>query len=167
MKIMRAYKYKLYPTAEQEARLSAWVAAARTVYNAALNHREWYGRPKGMNPHYRDCRFRVCRQMKEIHLRELKQIEELAWISDAPADACMGALRDLEKAFQNFLSGHARYPSFRRNGLNDSFTLTVFTVGKSLRKGWRMRVVFGKDCVRLPKINRVACHILAGLKWCM
>ncbi|MAF47938.1 MAG: hypothetical protein CMM10_06740 [Rhodospirillaceae bacterium] len=25
MKIMRAYKYRLYPTAEQEARLSAWV----------------------------------------------------------------------------------------------------------------------------------------------
>jgi len=27
MKIMRAYKYRLDPTAEQEARLSAWVAA--------------------------------------------------------------------------------------------------------------------------------------------
>ena len=45
MKIMRAYKYRLYPTAEQEARLSAWVAAVRRVYNAALNQRKWYGRP--------------------------------------------------------------------------------------------------------------------------
>jgi transposase len=36
MKIMRAYKYRLYPTPEQEARLSAWVAAVRAVYKAAL-----------------------------------------------------------------------------------------------------------------------------------
>ena len=42
MKIMRAYKYRLYPTAEQEARLSAWVAAVRTVYNAALEQRNMY-----------------------------------------------------------------------------------------------------------------------------
>ena len=42
MKIIRAYKYRLYPTAEQEAHLSAWVAAVRTVYNAALEQRNMY-----------------------------------------------------------------------------------------------------------------------------
>ena len=58
MKIMRAYKYRLYPTPEQEARLSAWVAAVRTVYNAALEQRKTYGRPKGTDPHYRGKRLR-------------------------------------------------------------------------------------------------------------
>ena len=87
MKIMRAYKYRLYPTAEQEARLSAWVAAVRTVYNAALEQRNMYGRPKGTDPHYRDCRFSAFRQISEIKLRELKHDEELAWIADAPAKA--------------------------------------------------------------------------------
>ena len=40
MKIMRSYKYGLYPTADQESRLSAWGVAARTVYNAALEQRK-------------------------------------------------------------------------------------------------------------------------------
>ena len=31
MKIMRAYKYKLYPAADQESCLSAWVVAVRMV----------------------------------------------------------------------------------------------------------------------------------------
>lgn len=66
MKIMRAYKYRLYLTAEQEARLSALVAAVRAVYNAALNQRECYGRPKGTDTHYRDCRFSAFRQKKRI-----------------------------------------------------------------------------------------------------
>ena len=158
MKIMRAYKYRLYPTAEQEARLSAWVAAVRTVYNAALEQRKTYGRPKGTDPHYRDCRFSSFRQISEIKLRQLKHDEDLCWITDAPAQSFVHALRDLDKAFQNFFSGRARYPSYRRYGLNDSFTLSVFTVGKSQRKGWLMNVVFGKDCVRLPKIGRVRYH---------
>jgi len=40
MKIKRAYKYRLYPTADQESRLLAWVVAVRTVYNAALEQRK-------------------------------------------------------------------------------------------------------------------------------
>tara|TARA_Y100001934_G_C11657977_1_gene453081 strand:- start:361 stop:525 length:165 start_codon:yes stop_codon:yes gene_type:complete len=40
MKIMRDYKYRLYPAADQESRLSAWVVAARAVYNAALEQRK-------------------------------------------------------------------------------------------------------------------------------
>jgi len=153
MKIMRAYKYRFYPTAEQEAGLSAWVAAVRTVYNAALQQRNLYGCPKDTEPHYRDCRFSGIRQMKEIFLRELKHDKELAWIADAPTKVFNAALRDLHKAFDNFFSSRARYPSFRRYGLNDSFTLPVFEVAKTRLKGWAMHVVFGKDCVRLSKID--------------
>ncbi len=58
MKIMRAYKYRLYPTPEQEARLSAWGAAVRTVYKAYLEQRKTHGRPKGTGPHYRGKRLR-------------------------------------------------------------------------------------------------------------
>ncbi|MBI10612.1 MAG: hypothetical protein CMM55_13935 [Rhodospirillaceae bacterium] len=82
----------------------------------------------------------------------------MAWITDAPAKALEIAIRDLHKAFDNFFSGRARYPSFRRYGLNDSFSLPVFITGKMWRKGWFMNVVFGKDSVRLPKIGRVRYH---------
>ena len=130
----------------------------RTVYNAALEQRNLYGRPKGTDPHYRDCRFNAIRQRGELSLRQLKNDEELAWITDAPAKALEIAIRDLHKAFDNFFSGRARYPSFRRYGLNDSFSLPVFITGKMWRKGWFMNVVFGKDSVRLPKIGRVRYH---------
>ena len=87
MKIHRAYKYRLYPTPEQEARLSAWVAAVRTIYNAALTQREWSGRAVGTDPHGRDSRFNSVRQSREIGTRKLSGDEELEWITDAPADA--------------------------------------------------------------------------------
>ena len=117
MKIHRAYKYRLYPTPEQEARLSAWVAAVRTIYNAALDQRKWYGRAAGTDPHGRDSRFNSIRQQKEIGHRRLKGDDELQWITDAPADAFSYALRDLDKAFKNFFDGRAAYPTYRRYGL--------------------------------------------------
>ena len=155
MKIHRAYKYRLYPTPEQEARLSAWVAVVRTIYNAALDQRKWYGRAAGTDPHGRDSRFNSIRQNKEIGHRKLKGDDELQWITDAPADAFSYALRDLDKAFKNFFDGRAAYPTYRRYGLNDSLTLSAFNTGKGWRRGWHMNVVFGKDAVRLPKIGRV------------
>jgi len=155
VKIHRAYKYRLYPTPEQEARLSAWVAAVRTIYNAALDQRNWYGRAAGTDPHGRDSRFNSIRQKKEIGHRKLKGDDELQWITDAPADAFSYALRDLDKAFKNFFDGRAAYPTYRRYGLNDSLTLPAFFTGKGWRRGWHMNVVFGKDAVRLPKIGRV------------
>ena len=165
MKIHRAYKYRLYPTPEQEARLSAWVAAVRTIYNAALDQRKWYapiGKEK-RNTCTDECpydfigdrRFNSIRQNKEIGHRKLKGDDELQWITDAPADAFTYALRDLDKAFKNFFDGRAAYPTYRRYGLNDSLTLPAFKTGKGWRRGWHMSVVFGKDAVRLPKIGRV------------
>ena len=52
MKIMRAYECRLYPKAEQEAGLSARVAAVRAVHNAAVEQRNWYDRSKGTVPRY-------------------------------------------------------------------------------------------------------------------
>ena len=124
---MRAYKYRLHPTSKQEARLSAWVAAVRAVYNAALDQRKWYapiGKEK-RNTCTDECpydfigdrRFNSIRQKKEIGHRKLKGDDELQWITDAPADAFSYALRDLDKAFKNFFDGRAAYPTYRRYGL--------------------------------------------------
>ena len=44
MEIIRTYKYRLKPTAEQAERLNSWCVAVRQVYNAALEQRLMYGR---------------------------------------------------------------------------------------------------------------------------
>lgn len=147
--ILRSFKFRLYPTAEQAARLAGWCGAVRAVYNCALQQRQWYGRAAGTDPFGRDSRFNAFRQSGEIKTFRAA----FDWAADAPADAFSFALRDLDRAFERFFSGAGGYPDRRRRDQNDSFTLPAF---KSRGGGdWRMNVVFGQHAVKLPKIGRV------------
>jgi putative transposase len=149
--ILRTVKIRLHPTPEQDARLRGWCGAVRAVYNAALAQRQWYGRAAGTDPHGRDCRFMSVRQARELkHARA-----EFPWLADCPAAALVNALRDLDKAFQSFFASRARYPTPRRRDENESITLPVFKVHNGMAKGYRVNVLFGRDCVTLPKIGRV------------
>ena len=84
----RAYKYRLYPTDEQVAKLNQSFAAVSWVYNAALEQRNTYGRKQGSDPFERDSSFTAPRQSKKLHYRSKDEIlglcedDELKWVTE-------------------------------------------------------------------------------------
>ena len=165
----RAYKYRLYPTEEQAARLNQSFAAVRWVYNAALEQRNLYGFRTKKKPDvfYRDSSFTGPRQSKELHYGPkdgqlgLADDEDLKWITKTPKDCLDAALNDLDKAFKRFFDGLKKgtgegYPSFRSADRNNSLSFKAWQRKKSFGKSVSTPlVVFGQDCVKLPKIGRV------------
>ena len=158
----RAYKFRLWPTAEQAQELERWFAAVRTIYNAALEQRRTYGRRKGSDAFGRDSAFSAPRQTREINFRAkgaragLKDDPDLGWITSAPREVIDAALRDLDKAFDGFFAGRGDYPSFRTKDRNNSVSLKAWnrkTVGGASVSS--PNVIFGQDCVTLPKIGRI------------
>lgn len=150
--LYRTLKFRLYPTPKQDLRLRSWCGAVRAAYNAALQQRDWYGRATGTDRHGRDSRFTSICQGRE--LKELRA--EFDWMRDCPAAALGATLCDLDKAFDAFFAGRARYPSPRRKHDNESFTLPVFITGRTWSRGYHFNVIAGRDSVKLPKIGRVA-----------
>lgn len=80
--------------------------------------------------------------------RQLNAIkrEQFPWMLEVTKNAPQMAIIHLGQAFRNFFAGRAKYPTFKKKGIHDSFTLTndQFTVGcKRIRipnLGWvRMR----------------------------
>jgi putative transposase len=74
--------------------------------------------------------------------------EQFPWMLEVTKCAPLLAIRQLDTAFKNFFAGRARYPTFRRKGVHDRFSLSndQFAVdGPRLRipnLGWvRMREV--------------------------
>lgn len=113
--MFRAFRYRLYPTPEQEQKFREIAGVCRFVYNLALEQREreW--------THYRD---------NGVHLNLFQQINELTllraevdWIRAVPRACEEAALRDLDRGFANFFAGRGRYPTFHRRGINESFRL--------------------------------------------
>jgi putative transposase len=104
MDIKRAYKFRFYPTPEQEDVLSRTFGCARFVYNHMLRLRTdaWF--EKGERLDYNET---------SAALTQLKKNPEYAWLNDVSSVPIQQALRHLQQAFSNFFAGRTRYPSFR------------------------------------------------------
>lgn len=139
----KANTYRLYPDGKQREALAQIAGACRSVYNLALEQRrDWWQRHKDRTG--RSISFAgQCRELTELR-------REVDWLREAPSQVLQQALRDLDRAYQNFFSCRAGYPSPRRKGLHDSFrfpepgSLGVERTGKRTGR------------IKLPKLGWVA-----------
>ena len=117
--VERAYKYRFFPTAEQEALLRRTMGCVRLVYNKALNARTkaWFERQERV-------------QYKETSslLSSWKKAEDLNFLNEVSCVPLQQCLRHLQKAFANFWGKRAKYPRFKakRNGGSAEFTKSAF-----------------------------------------
>ena len=102
MKQKRAYKYRWYPTAEQQQILARTFGCARFVYNWALRLR---------TDAYYQHQQRLSYSDTSARLTALKQQPEYAWLQDVASVPLQQALRHLDSAFRNFFAGRAAYPT--------------------------------------------------------
>ena len=115
----QAFRYRFYPTAEQENLLRRTMGCARLVYNRALAARTeaWYERLE-----------RVQYEETSSMLTSWKKQEDLQFLNEVSCVPLQQGLRHLQKAFANFFTGRAKYPNFkkRHNGGSAEFTRSAF-----------------------------------------
>jgi putative transposase len=115
----KAYRYRFYPTAEQENLLRRTMGCARLVYNKALAYRteSWYERQERVG--YRETSSMLTNWKKE---------EELDFLNEVSCVPLQQGLRHLQTAFTNFFAGRAKYPNFKKkhNGGSAEFTKSAF-----------------------------------------
>ena len=136
------YRYRLCPTAAQEAVLRDYCAHARYVSNLAVEqHRHW--RPGRKNaPGY----LKQCRQLTAARA-------EHAWLAAGSQTVQQQALRDFAQAMAAFLSpaNPARKPSWRKAGRNEGFSI----VGRRGEQWDVRRLSRHVGEVRVPKVGWV------------
>lgn len=105
MEIKRAYKFRFYPTSEQEMILAKTFGCARFAYNYMLRLRSdaWMQRQERVGYH-----------ATSAALTALKKTPEHAWLNEVSSVPVQQALRHLQTAFSNFFAKRARYPQFKR-----------------------------------------------------
>jgi len=118
--VRRAYRYRFYPTPEQEAELLRTFGCVRKVWNLALDARTeaWYQRQE-----------RVSYVQSSAMLTEWKQTDELAYLNEVSSVPLQQALRHLQGAFAAFWDKRAKYPRFksrRRSRQSAEYTRSAF-----------------------------------------
>jgi putative transposase len=105
MLINKAYKFRFYPNTQQRQQLAVDFGCARFVWNTALDARSFAYRVLSQQVTSIDC---------SRAMTELKQDPDYAWLFDANSTVLAQALRDQDRAFQNFFAGRASYPKFKK-----------------------------------------------------
>lgn len=120
----RAYKYRFYPTAEQELLLARTFGCVRFVYNSILKWRTdaFYERQE-----------KVDYLKASARLTEIKKLPELAWLNEVSSVPLQQCLRHQQTAYKNFWAGRARYPAFKKKSHRQSAEFT--TSGFKYRDG--------------------------------
>ncbi|MCU0540747.1 MAG: transposase [Oscillatoriaceae cyanobacterium Prado104] len=115
----KAYRYRFYPTPEQEQLLRRTLGCIRLTYNKALAYRteSWYERSERIG-YGETCSM----------LTAWKKEEELAFLNEVSSVPLQQGLRNLQAAFTNFFAGRAKYPNFKKkhNGGSAQFTKAGF-----------------------------------------
>lgn len=115
----RAFKYRFYPTPEQETLLRRTIGCTRLVYNRALAARTeaWYERQE-----------RIGYVESSALLTTWKKEDGLSFLNEVSCVPLQQGLRHLQKAFGNFWAGRTKYPTFKkkRNGGSAEFTKSAF-----------------------------------------
>jgi putative transposase len=112
MQRLQAYKYQLLPNGEQQQRMRRFAGSCRFVFNQALAlQQERYERGEKKLGYAGLCQL----------LTQWRNGTETPWLADAPTHPLQQALKDLERAYQNFFAGRAHFPRFKRKGQGERF----------------------------------------------
>ncbi|MCQ1536083.1 IS200/IS605 family element transposase accessory protein TnpB [Methanosarcina sp. KYL-1] len=132
--MLKAYKFRLYPAAEQKTRIEKHIGSCRFIYNWALEQK--------IKSYEQEGKSLSCYDLNNL-LPELKQ--EYEWLKEVNSQSLQGMTKNLDSAFTKFFREKKGFPNFksRKNPIQSFSVPQHYTVD------------FEKNVVKLPKIGEV------------
>ncbi len=132
--MLRGYRYRLYPTAEQEVLITKHLGCCRFIYNWALARKNVAYQSDG-----------VSLSAYDLHKRLPALKEEHPWLKEVNSQSLQQSINHLARAFTNFFKGRAKEPDFKKkHSPEQSFTVPQ-----------KYYVDFKQGTVKLPKIGAI------------
>lgn len=144
MKALKAFKYRLFPTIQQQSDLAIQFGHARYVYNYALDIRKSHYKDTGKGLFYSDTA-KMLPRMKD----------DILWLKQADSQVLQQKLKDLDRAYVNFFQHRAGYPRFKKRHDKQSIRYPQrfkFENNKTYlpKVGW-VRTIFHRAFEGIPK----------------
>ena len=160
--LKKGYKYRIYPTKQQEEQLSKLFGCSRYVYNKLLEENnkayELYKTTKD-KVHLKNLSgFALC-----FRLNNLKNNQETLWLKDVCAQSLQASALDLGDAYTNFFKTNKGYPKFKkkfgRQSVEFSNQMSSIREDKLILGRIKEPIIVKWDR-KLPAGKRSACTII-------
>src|SRR5215813_3227422 len=130
----KVYRFRIDPTAKQEAALARYAGARRFVFNWALQRRKETYQQTGKSIPWSEL---------SVELTALKGKPGFKWLKEIDSQLLQQAVADCKQAFDNFFKKRARFPKFKKK----------HSAHQSFRIPQRVKLENGR--VYIPKIGWV------------
>lgn len=108
--MLKAYKYRLYPTSAQSELLNKHMGSVRLIYNLALETK---------NQAYASSKVSLTHYQLMAQLPDLKS--EFEWLKEVDSQALQQSIIDLDQAFKSFFKGKTGFPKFKNRKSRQSY----------------------------------------------
>ena len=139
-----SYKFRIYPTPEQEVLIQKTFGCCRFVYNYFLDKRIKEYEESKRTLSYFDC----CKKLTSLKA-------ELLWLKEVDVTTLRASIKDLDAAYQNFFQsikqGHkVGHPTFKSKHSPQRTFRSLYT---------RLSIKILENAIQLPKLGLIKCRI--------
>lgn len=133
--MLKAYKYRIYPTTTQECLLNKHFGSTRYIYNWALNKKI---------KHYETEKKSLSLFEVKKEIVTLKNAKETEWLKEINSQSLQESIIHLDKAFTRFFREKKGFPQFKSKHNKQSFSCPQ-----------NVKVIFINHKITLPKIGEI------------
>jgi putative transposase len=110
--MLKAFKYRLYPTDKQADLINKHIGSCRFVYNLALECKRMSYAGNKVNL---SC-FDLMKQLPELK-------EQCEWLNEINSQSLQQSITHLDNAFTKFFKGQSDFPKFKKKTARQSFNI--------------------------------------------
>ena len=110
--MLKAYKYRIYPTTTQAELINKHIGSCRFVYNLALECKQMAYAGSKVNL---SC-FDLIKQLPDLK-------NECEWLSEINSQSLQQSITHLDNAFTRFFKGQGNFPNFKKKTARKSFNI--------------------------------------------
>ena len=141
--MLKAYKYRLYPSDEQKELINKHIGSCRFVYNLALECKQMAYAGSKINL---SC-FDLIKQLPDLK-------EQCEWLNEINSQSLQQSVTHLDNAFTRFFKGQGDFPNFKKKTARQSFNVPQNVI-----------VDFENNKLIIPKFKKKGINIVLHRKF--
>ena len=142
--IYKAYKFRMYPTKEQEELINKTIGSSRFIYNYYLDKKQMLYKEYNINYNIKDMK-------KDL----IPLYSECSWLKEVDSIALRVSLENLDTAYTNFYEKRSELPKYKKKSINGSYTTSCIRSSYKGTNYANIKVDIQNKTIKLPKLKEV------------
>lgn len=135
----KAYKFRMYPTKEQEILINKTIGCTRFIYNHFLSECKKNGYKKAYD---------MCNEIKEL-------VKEYPWLSEVDSTSLRCSVFNLEDAYKNYFEKRSKMPRYKSKYHTGSYRTSCIRSSHKGREYSNIKINLKEKKIKLPKLGKV------------